>query len=150
MQSVETLNWACTSGLRVDAPRLRGLQFAAGWHASLLTLVAAHELGLPMTGKVFAGAVASGREQIVDYLYNTYHCPMASDIGYSPAKMGNISMLRYLKERGYELHTHLAAAAAPAGHLEVMKYLRSEGCTWHDDNQIVGWAAESGNLEMVS
>jgi hypothetical protein len=55
MQSVETLNWACTSGLRVDAPRLRGLQFAAGRHASMLVLAVAHELGMPMSAKVFAG-----------------------------------------------------------------------------------------------
>jgi hypothetical protein len=153
-QSVATLTWACTSGLKLDdckPVQFRRLQFAAGRHASLPTLVAAHELGLPMSANVFAGAVASGRELTVDYLYTTHHCPMASDIGYSPAKKGNISMLRYLKQRGFELvGVGLCCRAAIAGHLETMKYLRSEGCTWRDDNRIVGSAARSGNLEMVS
>jgi hypothetical protein len=40
--------------------------------------------------------------------------------------------------------------AAPAGHLDTMKYLRSEGCSWLHDSTVVGWAAESGNLELVS
>jgi hypothetical protein len=88
-QSVATLTWAYTSGLRLNGSRNSRLQFAAGRHASLLTLVVA-QLGLPMNWKVFAGAVASGREPIVDYLHSRHHCPMAWDIGYSPAKKGNI------------------------------------------------------------
>jgi hypothetical protein len=75
---------------------------------------------------------------------------MAWEIGFSPAKKGNVGMLRYLKERGYELRASLATKAAQAGHLAVMKYLSSEGNSWRNDNQIVSRAAESGNLEMVS
>jgi hypothetical protein len=149
-QSVAMLTWAYTSGLRIDASRHPNLQFAAGRHASLLTLEVAHELGMPMTATVFAGAVASGREALVDHLYTIHHCPMAYDIGFSPAKKGNISMLKYLKARGLELQPCLAMRAAPAGHLDTMKYLHSEGCTWLHDSCVVGWAAQSGNLEMVS
>jgi hypothetical protein len=31
-----------------------------------------------------------------------------------------------------------------------MKYLSSEGCSWRNDTFVVGWAAQSGNLELVS
>jgi hypothetical protein len=150
MQSVETLNWAYASGLRVDAPRMRGLQYAAGRHADLQTLALAQELGMPVTYKVFTGAVASGREALVDHLYTTYHCPIEWDIGFSPAKKGNISMLRYLKERGYELHASLATRAASAGHLDTVKYFHSEGVSWLHCRGMIGSAAQSGNLELVS
>jgi hypothetical protein len=153
-QSVATLTWAHANGLKLNDLRSwlsARVQLTAGRHASLLTLVAAHELGLPMSGDVFAGAVASGREPIVDYLYTTHHCPIARDIGYSPAREGNISMLRYLKQRGFELtRARLCCSAARAGHLDTMKFLRDEGYTWRTNEQIVGWAAQSGNLKMVS
>jgi hypothetical protein len=150
MQSVETLNWAYTSGLRVDASRAQELQYAAGRHASSLTLALAQELGIPMSAKVFTGAVASGRAALVDHLYTTYHCPMEWDLGFSPAKKGNISMLRYLKQRGYELHASLAWKAALAGHLDTMKYLHSEGVSWLHYRDMIGSAVQSGNLELVS
>jgi hypothetical protein len=152
MQSVATLTWAYTSGLTVDAPRVRGLQYAAGRYASLLTLAVAHELGLPMSTKVFAGAVASDRPLIVKHLSatGTHYCPMAEDIGYQAAQSGNVGLLKYLKRRGLELRASLACKAAPAGHLDAMKYLRSEGCSWLQDTQVIGWAAQSGNLEMVN
>jgi hypothetical protein len=149
-QSVATLTWAYTSGLKLDDPKQSCLQYAAGRHASLLTLVVAHEFGLPMSGQVLAGAVASGREPIVDFLYTTHHCPVTYDIASSPAKKGNISMLRYLKQRGCELRASLAYKAALAGHLHIIKYLSSEGCAWLDDGRVVADAAQSGNLEMVS
>ena len=53
--SVATLTWAYTSALTVDVPRIRQLQFAASRHASMLVLAVAHELGMPMSAKVFAG-----------------------------------------------------------------------------------------------
>jgi hypothetical protein len=149
-QSVPTLTWAYTSGLKVDARKSTHFQFAAGRHASLLTLVVAHELGMPTSATVFGGAVASGRQLIVDYLYTRHHCPMAYDICFSPAKKGDVRMLKYLKQRGCELRASLAMRAAPAGHLDTMKYLYSEGCTWLHDTHVVGYAARSGNLEMVS
>eukprot|EP00953_Heterococcus_sp_UTEX-ZZ885_P016162 9107-Heterococcus_DN1.PRE.2 len=152
-ESVATLTWACASGLKLDEQNpthSRKLQYAAGRHADLPTLIVAHEHGLPMTGHVFAGAVSAGREPVVDYLYTTHHCPMANDIGYSPARKGNTSMLRYLKERGYNLKgMYLCGTAASAGQFETLKYLRSEGCPWWNNIQIVNYAAESGNLEMV-
>jgi hypothetical protein len=155
-ESVATLTWAYRSGLKLDeqdSVHSMQVQYAAGRHASLPTLIVAHELGMPMSEKVFAGAVSSGREPIVEYLYTTHHCPMAYDIGYSPARKGDISMLKYIKQRDYNLtlkSISLCGTAAKAGHFDTLKYLRSEGCTWVNDNFIVRWAAESGNLEMVS
>jgi hypothetical protein len=128
-QSVTTLTWAYTSGLQLDSSRYRKLQYAAGRCGSLLALEVAHGLGMPMSYKVFAGAVSSGRESIVDHLYTAHRCPMAWDVAFSPA---------------------IPCKAAPAGQLEVMKYLSSEGWSWRDDNLTVGWAAQSGNLELVS
>jgi hypothetical protein len=51
---------------------------------------------------------------------------------------------------GYILNNYiLCSYAARDGHLEALKYLRSEGCTW-PPLRIAADAAGSGNLEMVS
>jgi hypothetical protein len=92
-QSATTLTWAYTSGLQLGFNRSRKLQYVAGRCASLLALEVAHGLGMPMSYKVFAGAVSSGRESIMDHLYTAHRCPMAWEIAFSPARKGNASML---------------------------------------------------------
>jgi hypothetical protein len=147
-QSVATLTWAFTSGLQLRADS-QALQRAAG-RASLLTLAVLHELGLAFNEFTVAGAAASEREDIVDFLHTQHKCPLAWHIGFTPARSGNVSMLRCLRQRGYKCsHFGMCTDAARGGHLEALKYLRSEGCSWFSLS-IAGDAARSGNIEMVS
>jgi hypothetical protein len=147
-QSVATLTWAFTSGLQLRADN-QALQQAAG-RASLLILAVLHELGLALNEFTLAGAVASEREDIVGFLHTQHKCPLAWYIGFAPARRGNVSMLRYLRQRGYEFdHFGMCSDAARGGHLEALRYLHSEGCAWFSPS-IAGEAAGSGNIEMVS
>jgi hypothetical protein len=148
-QSVTTLTWAHTSGLQLQADN-ETLQYAAGEQASLSVLDALHGLGLAFDEHTLHGAVASEREDIVDFLYIQYDCPLAWYIGLTPARSGNTSMLRSLRQLGHQFdHFAMCSDAARGGHLEALKYLRSEGCSWFAST-IAGHAAGSGNLEMVS
>eukprot|EP00953_Heterococcus_sp_UTEX-ZZ885_P022286 12337-Heterococcus_DN1.PRE.1 len=147
-QSVAMLSWAHASGLQLQADN-QTLQYAAGEQASLLVLDALHGLGLAFDEHTLDGAVASEREDIVDFLYIKYDCPLAWYIGLAPARSGNISMLRSLRQLGYQFgHFAMCSDAALGGHLEALKYLRSEECSWFAPS-IAGHAASSGNLEMV-
>ena len=116
----------------------------------LLILAVLHELGLALNEFTLAGAVASEREDIVGFLHTQHKCPLAWYIGFAPARSGNVSMLRYLRQRGYEFdHFGMCSDAARGGHLEALRYLHSEGCAWFSPS-IAGEAAGSGNIEMVS
>jgi hypothetical protein len=122
-QSVATLTWAYTNGLQ-----LRGdsqiLQRAAGRHASLLVLAVLHELGLAFNEFTLAGAVASEREDIVGFLHTQHKCPFSRRIGLGPSRSGNLSMLRYLRQKGYKFgHCAMCSDAARSGHFETLKYL---------------------------
>jgi hypothetical protein len=148
-QSVATLTWAYTSGLHLSADD-QTLQRAAGRRASLLVLAVLHELGLAFNEYTLAGAVASEREDIVDFLHTQHNCPLAWHVGLTAAGNGNLSMLRCLRQRGYKFgHFVMCSDAARGGHFEALKYLRSEGCSWFSIN-IAGKAAASGNQPLVS
>jgi hypothetical protein len=147
--SVALLTWAFTSGLALDADN-QLLQHAAGAHGSLLTLAVAHGLGLEFNAHTLHGAIDSNREPIVDFLHSEHRCPMSCYMGFTAARSGNVRMLKFLRERGFEFsHFGMCSDAALGGHLETLKYLRQEGCSWFEPH-IAGHAARSGNLEMVS
>eukprot|EP00953_Heterococcus_sp_UTEX-ZZ885_P026129 14145-Heterococcus_DN1.PRE.1 len=146
-QSVATLTWAYTSGLQLR-PGNQTLQRVAGRRASLLVLAVLHELGLAFDEHTLDGAVTSQREDIVDFLHTEHDCPLAWHIGFAPAGSGNISMLQFLRQKGYKFdHFAMCSDAARGGHFKALKYLRSEGCSWFRPS-IAGEAAGSGNLEM--
>jgi hypothetical protein len=146
-QSVAMLTWAYTSGLQLRGDS-QTLQRAAGRHASLLVLAVLHELGLAFDLHTLDGAVASEREDIVGCLHTQHKCPFAWYIGLAPARSGNISMLRFLRQRGYEFgHFAMCSDAAQGGHFEALRYLHSEGCYLFPS--IAGNAAASGNQDMV-
>ena len=46
------------------------------------------------------------------------------------AKEGNMDILKWLKENGYNWEPGTCAAAAREGHLEALKWLRENGCEW--------------------
>eukprot|EP00953_Heterococcus_sp_UTEX-ZZ885_P020287 11359-Heterococcus_DN1.PRE.1 len=145
--SVATLTWAYTSGLQLR-PGNQTLQRVAGRRASLLVLAVLHELGLAFDEHTLDGAVTSQREDIVDFLHTEHDCPLAWHIGFAPAGSGNISMLQFLRQKGYKFdHFAMCSDAARGGHFKALKYLRSEGCSWFRPS-IAGEAAGSGNLEM--
>jgi hypothetical protein len=149
LQSVATLTWAYTSGLQLRADN-RSLQRAAGRRASLLLLAILHELGLVFDSHALDSAVATDHEAAVHYLHAEHHCTMGFFTGLAPAGAGNVRMLRCLRQMGYSFeHYILCSYAAQGGHLEALKYLRSEGCAW-PLLHIAADAAGSGNLEMVS
>jgi hypothetical protein len=148
-QSVATLTWAYTNGLQLQVDN-QTLQHAVGQQASLLVLAVLHELGLAFNEYTLDGAVASEREDIVDFLHTEHNCPLAWHIGFTPARNGNIRMLRFLRLKGFKFgHFAMCSDAARGGHFEVLKYLHSEGCSLFYPH-IAGKAAASGNQDMVS
>jgi hypothetical protein len=121
---------------------------SVGKHADLQTLIVAHDLGLPLAGRVLSGAISAGRMVVVQYLLNEQHCPLPPGTVHAAGESGSLDMLRFLREKGCRLDGSACADVASRGHLSALKYLHETNCEWWEDS-VVGHAAESGNLDMI-
>jgi hypothetical protein len=64
------------------------------------------------------------------------------------SRHGNLSMVKFLIDKGFEyMHTVVTQAAAASGNLDVLIYLRSLDCPWSETIYIA--AAEHGHLEIL-
>jgi hypothetical protein len=64
------------------------------------------------------------------------------------AKSGNLSVLKWARhEKGYQWGPLTCAAAAGAGHLELLQWLHENGCPW--SQQTCMEAARGGHLEVL-
>jgi hypothetical protein len=119
--SKSRIQLALVNGLRLDADNHK-LQRAAG-SADLATLQAAHYLGLSMTSEVaYAAAAASSWAKL--HWCIEQNCPLSGDIAAAAAAAGNLEMLTYLRQRGIafsELTSY--SAAATRENLDVLIYL---------------------------
>jgi hypothetical protein len=64
------------------------------------------------------------------------------------AENGNLELMKYLKENGCEWNrASTCSAAAKGGNLNVLKWLRDQGCSW--DGETCNSAASTGNFEIL-
>jgi hypothetical protein len=96
-------------------------QHAAGMHAGIGALAAAHELGMRFPTTVAEGA----------------------------ARCNTLSVLQYLHAEGCPWHPTVCASLAKRGDFEALRWVRENGCVWYDFC-IVSDAASSGNIEMTA
>ncbi|CAB9528631.1 ankyrin repeat protein [Seminavis robusta] len=64
------------------------------------------------------------------------------------AKNGHLEMLQCLRENGCPWNTGTCAYAASNGHLEILKWARANGCPW--DEYACVCAAQNGHLELLN
>jgi hypothetical protein len=118
-----------TSPSRVNFAHESGLdctsqeyQRAAGKHASVTTLERAHELGMLYTETTMFAAAQSNRLAVVQFLHGQ-GCPWP------------VMLLEIAASRGY---------------LEVMRWCHEHGCPFHEVELATSYAAESGNIELMT
>ena len=63
------------------------------------------------------------------------------------AKLGCLTALRNLLQRGHLDRRFVCKNAAQGGHLEVLRWARANGCPW--DEATCASAAESGHFEVL-
>ena len=63
------------------------------------------------------------------------------------AKGGHLEVLKWLRENGCPWDSCTCYSAAKGGHLEVLKWLRENGCPW--DSNTCAHAAQGGHLEVL-
>ena len=63
------------------------------------------------------------------------------------AKVGHLSMLKWLRSKGCRWDRWTCAKAALGGHLEVLQWARANGCPW--DEKTCSLAVEEGHTEVL-
>ncbi|CAB9530144.1 ankyrin repeat protein [Seminavis robusta] len=63
------------------------------------------------------------------------------------AENGHLELLQWLKENGCPWDSWTCHRAASGGHLEILKWARENGCPWNE--YTCACAAENGNLEIL-
>jgi hypothetical protein len=95
-------------------------QRAAGEHADIATLAAAHELGMKYTAATMAGAASCNKLAEVQYLHSQ-GCPWPSGLLESAAQFDKFEVLRWCYEHGCPWKTKaLPVLAAQSGNVELM------------------------------
>ncbi len=62
------------------------------------------------------------------------------------ARGGHLQVLQWAKSQGCSWNKQTSSFAA-AGHLEVLQWAKSQGCSW--DEETCTWAAREGHLEVL-
>eukprot|EP00797_Seminavis_robusta_P010078 Sro173_g076240.2 (279) ;mRNA; r:28935-29771 len=63
------------------------------------------------------------------------------------AKIGNITVMRWARQKGFPWNEQTCARAAEYGHLEMLQWSRENGCPWNE--RTCAEAAEGGHLDVL-
>jgi hypothetical protein len=136
-------------GLLLSADTVNnGMQRCAGKYGDISTLCVAQELGLVLSPPLMRGAASGCCLPKLQWLHTEQRCPLPDDITAVAARAGDVEMLRWLKSKGcsFNQDTFSTAAVTP-DNLHVLQFLHDEGCPWH--YSICGAAGEAGDLEQL-
>jgi hypothetical protein len=97
-------------------------EHAAGKYGTVESLMAARDLGMDFSAATMMGC----------------------------AEGNQLAVLQYLHAQKYPWHWTVPAAAARRGDLQMLRWLKEQGCEWENGKDILCAAARSGNLEMIA
>jgi hypothetical protein len=154
-----------------------GSQRAAGMHADVATLAAAHDVGMKFSTAAIAAAAQRKKLTEVQYLHHQgcpwpssgllelaassghfelvrwcckHGCPWqnAARAPYYAALSGNVALMAWvLKRPGVRSSEHDMYTAALHGHTALCHYLHSQQCPW--DSQATNVAAVRGHVDLL-
>jgi hypothetical protein len=104
------------------ASTTKDYQRAAGKHADVATLAAAHELGMEYKDITLTSA----------------------------ARYNKLAELQYLHSQGCVWPLGLLEVAATSGHLELLRWCHEHGCPFREVRMAPAHAAQSGNVELMA
>lgn len=70
-----------------------------------------------------------------------------TDVFTAAAKYGDMEVIKWMHQNGFEWNVDVCSEAAAAGNLELLKYLHVNGCPWEEFTCTV--AAEKGHLKVL-
>jgi hypothetical protein len=149
-----TLSEVFASPSRVRLAQARGLecaatrcQIAAGMHADVATLKAAHELGMRYTEAALERAVRCNQLSVVKFL-RVQGCDLSELLLELAAIRGHTDICAYLHAEQCPCTKAACHRAAGSGHASTLRWLHGHGCPW-DADTIHSSAAMGGSVEAL-
>jgi hypothetical protein len=122
-------------------------EYAAGMHADVPTLKAAHELYMRYTYSVMEGALRRDKLTTLHFLH-TQGCPWDAGIFMAAAARGHTDMCAYLHAQRCPWNEMVYYHAAVNGHGSTLRWLREHGCPWYADTVHTA-AATGGSVDVL-
>jgi hypothetical protein len=121
---------------------------AAASHGHLSILQWLHEQGCPWNADEICGdAAESGSIEILLYL-RQQGCEYSADTMEGAARSGQLAVCRFLVAEQCPCDDNACATAAMRGHLEIVRFLHESGCPW-DATTICARAVRSSSIELL-
>jgi hypothetical protein len=92
-------------------------------------------------------AIKRGHVQVLDWLLENGYSSQQPRVMDAAAMWGQISVFQWALDYQIEMSNKTCARAAFHGHLEAVKWLRKNGCSW--DGNVIHWAQEKGNSDIA-
>lgn len=141
---LETIQWCREQGYPWSSEECR--LAASGGHFELLRWLRGK--GCPWSPCTMDGAAEVDDIEMLEWC-RTNGCPWSNGVYSKVAQRGNLEILRwcFANDQTRRMPKDLCANAAENGHLEVLKYLRENGCQWGRD--VCSSAACGGHFEVL-
>eukprot|EP00953_Heterococcus_sp_UTEX-ZZ885_P006598 4029-Heterococcus_DN1.PRE.2 len=121
----------------------------AGCEADLETLIAAQDLGFPVTDAFINSAAGAGHADVLELLYFDQGFQLPARVSSSAAGNAQIDVLRWLQRSGIAFDEQTALLAASRGYIQTLQYLLNEHTEFALDESLCRAAAISGRLSTL-
>ncbi|CAB9528076.1 ankyrin repeat protein [Seminavis robusta] len=101
----------------------------------------------PRPSAVCQAIAGVGSLPVLTWAHNTKGFPMSMGTCKNAASAGHLEILKWARENGCPWDWRTCRRAAGYGHLEVLKWARENGCPW--DDYTCSQAAKTGHLEIL-
>ncbi|PNH06642.1 Ankyrin repeat domain-containing protein [Tetrabaena socialis] len=150
---MEALQYVLGQGAEKDPLGIDVMQYAAkGGHVAVMEMLdTMHERGAPMGKETVRTAAAAGHLPAVAWLVETLGADRALTTGVfaAAAQAGSMELLRWLRARGCPWDATVFAAGAEGGSEEQLKWLVDRGCLMGDDGEPYVRATRHGDLAIL-
>lgn len=125
---------------------LSGLRAAGGGHLEVLRWCATNGCPMDIKERKFPRPRSRGL-MLVGGQYQWSQGFRAMEIVSAAAQGGHLEVLRWCRSQGYAWPVGTSYLAATRGHFDVLRWLRANGCPWSPST--MAGAVEANNLEML-
>ncbi|PNH05853.1 Ankyrin repeat domain-containing protein, partial [Tetrabaena socialis] len=145
--NVEALQYVLGQGVEVNAHMMRGA--AEGGHMAVMEVL--HASGVLVREDAIRAAAAAGHLPAVAWLVERLGAGAAltTHMFAAAARAGSMELLGWMRARGCPWDAMVFAAAAAVGSEEQLEWLVEQGCPVGDDGEAYARAARHGDLAML-
>lgn len=104
--------------------------------------------GYPLKSWLCMHAAAIGDLEMLKWLRDE-RCPWDAGVTVAAAQGGHLEVLKWARQNGCQINFSTSMYVAEIGHLEILKFLKSDNCMMQPEWWLCAYAARGGQLEVL-